>query len=203
VSLQRAVPPGCARRDTLREAGPKPSLPANRRRFPVVAVLLVRTPSTIQRFSSFPTRSRDAQLAARSAGVSEDRIEPPPPLGSRQRRRLRSSVRRERIRASSPTTSTIFVRLVAPVTRRTCRRRTRKAAATAARAASVARPSTARAATATTSASPYAPPTLVSGAPGRTLISIRTAVMLPRCSNASPLRMPVPTVRRRPRCAER
>jgi hypothetical protein len=43
------------RRNTLRDAGPKPSLPANRRRFPVGALSPVRTPLTIRRFSSFPT----------------------------------------------------------------------------------------------------------------------------------------------------
>jgi hypothetical protein len=78
------------------------------------------------------------------------------------------------MRGSPSATSTTLVRADAPATRRTSSRLTPNAAATAASAASVALPSTARALTRTTSAPPCSPPTTGCAEPGRTLIVIRT-----------------------------
>lgn len=73
----------------------------------------------------------------------------------------------------------IFVRLAAPVTSVTSRRRTPKAAATAVSVAAVAFPSTARALTRTTSAPSCSPPTPGRADPGRTRIIIRTLPVCP------------------------
>jgi hypothetical protein len=74
---------------------------------------------------------------------------------------------------SPAATSTILVRLKAPVTSVTAPRRTPNAVATAASAASVALPSTARALTRTTRTSACPPPTPGRDEPGRTRIVIR------------------------------
>src|SRR5919106_1375170 len=79
--------------------------------------------------------------------------------------------------SSDPITSTTFDRLVAPEMRRTSRRGTSSAVASATNAASVALPPTALACTATTTASPYIPPTRVRDDPGFTRIATRVAVM--------------------------
>jgi hypothetical protein len=81
--------------------------------------------------------------------------------------------RRESCVGSAPATSTTFVRLEAPVTRLTALLLTPNAAATAARAASVALPSTALALTLTTRAPACSPPTPGRGEPGRTQIVTR------------------------------
>src|SRR5580693_1464552 len=98
-----------------------------------------------------------------------------------------------------------LVRLVFPVTSVTASRRTPKAAATAASAACVARPSTAGALTRTTRAPPCSPPTPGRAEPGRTRIVIRTGQptwMSPQtdqvCSAISAL-WPDPSRRRRGR----
>src|ERR1700722_13474476 len=79
--------------------------------------------------------------------------------------------------------STILVRLEAPETRRTQLRRTPNAPATAASAASVALPSTARSLTRTTRAPACSPPTPGRAEPGLT----RMAIRMP------PVSRPVPT----------
>ena len=87
-----------------------------------------------------------------------------------------SSTRRDRSSRpkASTFTSTTLVRLVAPVTRLTSRRRTPSASASAASADSVARPSTARAVTATTRAPSRSPPTRDREEPGLTRMVTRT-----------------------------
>jgi hypothetical protein len=85
--------------------------------------------------------------------------------------------RRARMRGSPPATSTTLVRPDAPATRLTSPRRTPNAAATAASAASVALPSTARALTRTTSAPACSPPTAGRAEPGRTRTVIRTSLV--------------------------
>ncbi len=77
------------------------------------------------------------------------------------------------MRGSSASMSTILVRLEAPETRRTALRRTPNDPATAASAASVALPSTARALTRTTRAPSCSPPTPGRAEPGFTRIAIR------------------------------
>ncbi len=77
------------------------------------------------------------------------------------------------MRGSSVSMSMILVRLEAPETRRTALRRTPNEAATAASAASVAWPSTARALTRTTKAPSCSPPTPGRAEPGFTRIAIR------------------------------
>jgi len=81
------------------------------------------------------------------------------------------------MRGSPSATSTTLVRPDAPATRLTSYRRTPNAAATAASAASVALPSTARALTRTTSAPACSPPTAGRAEPGRTRIVIRTCLV--------------------------
>ena len=78
-----------------------------------------------------------------------------------------------RICGSAPPISTILVRLDAPATSRTALRRTPNAPATAASAASVALPSTARALTRTTRAPARSPPTPGRAEPGLTQMAIR------------------------------
>ena len=85
-----------------------------------------------------------------------------------------SASRRLSAAGSAPSTSRILVRLEAPATRVTARRRRPNATATAASAASVAWPSTARAPTRTTSAPPRSPPTPGRVEPGFTQTAIRT-----------------------------
>jgi len=75
---------------------------------------------------------------------------------------------------SAPATSTTLVRLDAPATSVTWWRRTPNAAATAAKAAAVARPSAARSLTRTTSAPSWLPPTPGRAEPGRTRTVMRT-----------------------------
>ena len=84
-----------------------------------------------------------------------------------------------RTAGSAPATSSIFVRLAFPVTSVTAWRRTPNAEATAARAAAVAWPSTARARTRTTSAPSCSPPTPGWAAPGLTRMVIRTIPVCP------------------------
>jgi hypothetical protein len=83
-------------------------------------------------------------------------------------------------------TSTTLVRPDAPATRLTSPRRTPNAAATAASAASVALPSTARALTRTISAPPWSPPTAGRAEPGRTRIVIRMCLVCPSKGGNSP-----------------
>jgi hypothetical protein len=87
----------------------------------------------------------------------------------------------EQVRGSPAAISTILVRLDAPDTRVTALRRTPNASATAASAASVALPSTARALTRTTRAPACSLPTPGCAEPGRTRIVIR---MYPVCSDS-------------------
>ena len=82
--------------------------------------------------------------------------------------------RAARMRGSPASMSTILVRLAAPETRRTALRRTPNDPATAASAASVALPSTARALTRTTRAPSCSPLTPGRAEPGLTRIVIRT-----------------------------
>jgi hypothetical protein len=107
--------------------------------------------------------SARAVSAARSAGHHQGG-QLPSGLASR-------SVRRP---GSPSATSTILVRPDAPATSVTAPRRTPNAAATAASAASVALPSTARALTRTIRAPACPPPTPGRAEPGRTRIVIRT-----------------------------
>src|SRR6516164_2853889 len=114
--------------------------------------------------------------------------------------------RRSSTAGSAPATSTILRRLAAPATSVTAWRRTPNAAATAASAAAVARPSTARSLTRTTSAPSYSPPTPGLADPGRTQTAMRTApvcpVPPPWAWGAERLPRSVPWVRR-PVLAER
>ena len=89
------------------------------------------------------------------------------------RKRPGAASRAARMRGSSASMSTILVRLEAPETRRTALRRTPNDPATAASAASVALPSTARALTRTTRAPSCSPPTPGRAEPGFTRIAIR------------------------------
>jgi hypothetical protein len=90
--------------------------------------------------------------------------------------------------------STILVRLVAPETRRTALRRTLNAPATAASAASVALPSTARALTRTTRAPAWAPPM-----PGRVEPDLtRIAIRMQPVSTPAPARSTAPSGARQP-----
>jgi hypothetical protein len=89
------------------------------------------------------------------------------------RKRPGAASRAARMRGSSASISTILVRLEAPETRRTALRRTPNDPATAASAASVALPSTARALTRTTRAPSCSPPTPGRAEPGFTRIAIR------------------------------
>jgi hypothetical protein len=160
--------------------------------FPAGAEDIPPTPTTAGDPPSRPQPPCRSAIPARSgfgdAGrMREERAEP----GGRARPWRRVDVMRataghtagaERSSASrsaspgttSSSTSTTLSRLVAPDTRLTCRRRTPRAPASPARAASVAAPSTARALTATTSRSPCSPPTRGRDAPGLTLIAMRT-----------------------------
>src|SRR5690606_10921590 len=88
---------------------------------------------------------------------------------------------------------------LAPEMRRTSRRLTPSASATATSAASVALPSVARGRTATTNASPYVPPTRVDAAPGLTRIVSRvTAMSHHHLQLRSPGQVFQPTVERPP-----
>lgn len=91
----------------------------------------------------------------------------------RGRKRLGAASSDARTRGSPASMSTILVRLEAPETRRTELRRTPNEPATAASAASVALPSTARALTRTTRAPSCSPPTPGGAEPGLTRIVIR------------------------------
>ncbi len=88
--------------------------------------------------------------------------------------------RSARMRGLPPVTSTTLVRPDAPATSVTAPRRTPNAAATAASAASVALPSTARALTRTIRAPACPPPTPGRAEPGRTRIVIRTCLVCGR-----------------------
>ncbi len=113
--------------------------------------------------------SAQAASAARSAGHRQGG-QPPPGVASRS----------ARMRGSPSATSTTLVRPDAPATSVTAPRRTPNAAATAASAASVALPSTARALTRTIRAPACPPPTPGRAEPGRTQIVIRTCLVCGR-----------------------
>jgi hypothetical protein len=106
----------------------------------------------------------------------------PRSAGHRQGGQPRPGVasRSARMPGSPSATSTILVRPDAPATSVTAPRRTPNAAATAASAASVALPSTARARTRTIRAPHCPPPTPGRAEPGRTRIVIRTCLVCGR-----------------------
>jgi hypothetical protein len=92
-----------------------------------------------------------------------------------------------RTAGSAPATSSIFVRLALPVTSVTAWPRTPNAEATAARAAAVAWPSTARALTRTTNAPSCSPPTPGWAAHGLTRTVIRTNPVCPGRRRTGPV----------------
>jgi len=92
-----------------------------------------------------------------------------------------------RTAGSAPATSSVFVRLAFPVTSVTAWPRTPNAEATAARAAAIAWPSTARALTRTTSAPSCSPPTPGWVEPGLTRMVIRTNPVCPGRRRTGPV----------------